>query len=89
MCEAVLPWTVFLPQARKVVERCGWQVTEGGGAIQRRDDEHNVRTFRFGYDNLSILKMWLVERFLSCWVSAAALGLRIPTIVVTPRWPEA
>ena len=63
VCEAVLPWTVFLPQARQVVDRCGWQVTEGGGAIQRHDDEHNVRTFRFGYDNLSILKMWLVERF--------------------------
>ena len=26
---------------------------------------------------------------LSCWVFGAVLGLGIPTIVVTPRWPEA
>ena len=63
VCEAVLSWTVFLPQARDVLQRCGWHVVEGGGAIQRRDDDQNVRTFRFGYDNPLILKLWLVEQY--------------------------
>ncbi|CAE6949991.1 unnamed protein product [Symbiodinium sp. CCMP2592] len=50
-------------RTRDVLQRCGWRVAEDGGAIQRSDDDQNVRTFRFGYDNLSVLKMWLVEQY--------------------------
>ena len=61
--EGILPWTVFVPQASDAVRRCGWGITPDESAVQRRDDDRNIRSFRIGYDNPAILKMWLIEHF--------------------------
>ena len=68
LADAFSTWMAVLPDAKTVVEGCGWEVRNGGKTLCRVDDQGQVRLFHFGHDNFQVLHQWLVlvyrERYL-------------------------
>ena len=54
-----IPWFSLLPQSLPLLRALGWRVTATGDFILRTDVNGVDRSFRLGYDNVSILREWL------------------------------
>lgn len=60
---ATLPWQVFVPALRKVLDLLRRKVScDNGSLIYRTDSNGCWRAFRIGFDDPGILKHWILNR---------------------------
>ena len=50
-----------LPHADSTITDLGWQLELNGAAISRVDDAAQTRRFWFGWQNIHVLRDWLIE----------------------------
>ena len=55
------PLQALLPHAASTLLDLGWQMEPSGDAVSRVDDVGRTRRFFFGWQNMSVLRAWLVE----------------------------
>lgn len=59
---ATLPWQVFVPALRKVLDILRWEVSCDNGSLIYRTDSNGCLRFHIGFDDPGILKRWILNR---------------------------